>query len=54
MSDHFLDICALVKHFAVASELPRKGVPAESVTADHVLLAVAPLEGLTVNNPEVP
>ncbi len=39
---------------AVALELPRKGLPAELVTADQVLLAVAPLEGLAVNNPEVP
>jgi uncharacterized protein len=39
---------------AVALELPRKGVPAELVTADHVLLAIAPLEGLAINNPEVP
>ena len=39
---------------AVALELSRQGVPAELVTADHVLVAVAPLEGLTVNNPEVP
>jgi uncharacterized protein len=47
---HTLDAIQL----AVALELPRNGVPAELVTADHVLLAVAPLEGLTVNNPEVP
>jgi len=39
---------------AVALELSRKGVPAELVTADHVLLAVAPLEALAVINPEVP
>jgi len=40
--------------FAVALDLHRKAVSAELVTADHVLLAVAPLEGLTVNNPELP
>ena len=39
---------------AVALELLRKGIPAELVTADHVLLAIAPLEGLAINNPEVP
>jgi uncharacterized protein len=47
---HTLDAIQL----AVALDLANKGVKAELVTADHILLAVAPLEGLAVNNPEVP
>ena len=39
---------------AVALDLRRRGTLDELVTADRALLAVAPLEGLTVMNPEVP
>jgi predicted nucleic acid-binding protein len=47
---HTLDALQL----AVALDLRRRGMLDELVTADHVLLAVAPLEGLPVFNPEVP
>jgi hypothetical protein len=39
---------------AVALDLQRRGLLGELVTADRVLLVVAPLEGLAVSNPEVP
>jgi predicted nucleic acid-binding protein len=39
---------------AVALDLQHRGMLDELVTADHVLLAVAPLEGLKVFNPETP
>jgi hypothetical protein len=39
---------------AVALDLRRRGMLDELVTADRVLLTVAPLEGLPVSNPEVP
>ena len=47
---HTLDAIQL----AVAIDLVKNGVQAELVTADHVLLTVAPLEGLSVMNPEIP
>ena len=39
---------------AVAVDLQRRGLLGELVTADRVLTVVAPLEGLSVSNPEVP
>jgi predicted nucleic acid-binding protein len=39
---------------AVALDLQRRGLLGELVTADRILLAVAPLEGLSVSNPEIP
>jgi predicted nucleic acid-binding protein len=39
---------------AVALDLRRRGMLDELVTADRVLLTVAPLEGLPVSNPEIP
>jgi hypothetical protein len=47
---HTLDSLQL----AVALDLHRNGMSVELVTADHVLLTIAPLEGLAVNNPEAP
>ena len=47
---HTLDALQL----AIALDLPRKLGSMEFVTADHVLLTIAPLEGLAVKNPEVP
>jgi hypothetical protein len=47
---HTLDALQL----SVALDLRRRGMLDELVTADRVLLAVAPLEGLPVLNPEVP
>jgi hypothetical protein len=39
---------------AVALHLRGRGMVDELVTADHVLVAVAPLEGVPVFNPESP
>jgi predicted nucleic acid-binding protein len=47
---HTLDAIQL----AVALDLRRRGMLDELVTADRVLLAVGPLEGLGVLNPEAP
>jgi predicted nucleic acid-binding protein len=47
---HTLDAIQL----AVALDLRQRGMLTEMVTADRTLLAVAPLEGLVVSNPEVP
>jgi predicted nucleic acid-binding protein len=47
---HTLDAIQL----AVALDLRQRALLTELVTADRVLLAVAPLEGLAVSNPEVP
>jgi predicted nucleic acid-binding protein len=47
---HALDAIQL----AVALDLRRRGIVDKFVTADQVLLAVAPLEGILVLNPLVP
>jgi hypothetical protein len=39
---------------AVALDLCQRGLLDELVAADRVLLAVAPLEGLPLMNPEIP
>jgi predicted nucleic acid-binding protein len=61
-ADRLLQQCSLTHNLntldalqlAVALELQHRGMVDELVSADRVLLTVAPLEGLSIFNPETP